>query len=155
MKRNIHLQPLSRQHHNGLMAVLLLKKGVKKKADVFVMKDFILDLWQNELMPHFSAEEKWLLPSLDCIDLMVKYEQMIKEHNELKFLIHQFKEQKYSIELVKIFYKKLELHIRFEERDLFPSIEKSLTNMELEIIGSHLNNNVTKSCFTFPVKFWE
>jgi hypothetical protein len=56
MKRDVHLQPLSRQHHNALMAVLLLKKGVQKQADVTVMKDFILFIWEHELVHHFEAE---------------------------------------------------------------------------------------------------
>jgi hypothetical protein len=55
MKRTEQLYPLSWQHHNGLMAVLLLKKGVQKKADVAVMKDFINSIRHEELDEHFEA----------------------------------------------------------------------------------------------------
>jgi iron-sulfur cluster repair protein YtfE (RIC family) len=155
MKRDIHLQPLSRQHHNALMAVLLLKKGVKKKADLLVMKNFILDLWETELKQHFTAEEKWLQPSSVTNGLKMYFEQMIKEHIEIQLLIQQFKDQHQSLALVELFYKMLEKHIRFEERIFFPAIEKVFTNIELEQIGIHLKDHNTKNCISFPVKFWE
>jgi len=44
MKRNKNLYPLSHQHHNGLMAVLLLEKGVKKNAELKIMNDFIQEV---------------------------------------------------------------------------------------------------------------
>ena len=60
MQRNKNLQPLSRQHHNGLLMVLLLSKGVRKQANIQVMADFILDAWQKELQQHFKMEEEFL-----------------------------------------------------------------------------------------------
>ena len=57
MKRDDNLYPLSWQHHNGLMTVLLLKKGVQKMADLQVMHQFIDQLRQQELDEHFETEE--------------------------------------------------------------------------------------------------
>jgi len=64
MKRDAALQPLSHQHHNALMGVLLIRKGIEKKADMRVIKDFMLNWWQQDLDRHMMAEEKNLLPFL-------------------------------------------------------------------------------------------
>lgn len=66
MKRAEQLQKLSHQHHNGLMAVLLLKKGIEKKAAVDVLNGFIIHTWENELRTHFIKEEVYLHPHF-CI----------------------------------------------------------------------------------------
>lgn len=155
MKRNRNLQPLSRQHHNALMAVLLLKKGVEKNADAGVMKDFILSVWHDELKDHFIAEEKWLLPKVDDAELNLLFKQMLKEHYQLREFIQQFENNTCTPETVEQFYKLLHQHIRFEERIFFPAIEKSFLSAQLKTIGENLTDAQTKSCASFPVKFWE
>ena len=60
MKRHEQLQSLSRQHHNGLLAALLLKKGIEKTAEANVMTAFIIDFWRNHLKEHFENEEQVL-----------------------------------------------------------------------------------------------
>jgi len=155
MKRDVHLQPLSRQHHNALMAVLLLKKGVQKQADVTVMKDFILFIWENELVHHFEAEEQWLSTPDAFIELKVMYERMLKEHMHIRSLIEQFKTNNCSADTVELFYNVLEQHVRFEEREFFPAIEHNLPVEELEKIGAHINDTDGPGCTNYPLKFWE
>lgn len=155
MKRNKNLQPLSRQHHNALMAVLLLKKGVQKNADAGVMKDFILSVWNDELKLHFNAEEKWMIPNAEDDELYLMYKRMLNEHQQLTEYIRQFEMNISTNEIIEQFYKLLDQHIRFEERIFFPAIEKHFTTTQLETICKHTKDTHNESCASFPVKFWE
>jgi hemerythrin-like domain-containing protein len=155
MKRDTHLQPLSRQHHNALMAVLLLKKGVQKKADVQVMQDFILTVWNDELQPHFEAEEKWLAAGSQHPNLLSLHQRMLQEHELIRKYIDQFNRTLTSHQTVQAYYELLEQHVRFEEREYFPALEQNLSVNELQSIGTHLLDKPGQSCAQFPVKFWE
>ncbi|WP_407520643.1 hemerythrin domain-containing protein [Lacibacter sp. MH-610] len=155
MKRDTNLQPLSRQHHNALMAVLLLKKGVQKKAEVQVMQDFILTVWKDELQTHFEAEEKWLPAATDEPVLKSIHERMLQEHEVIRNYIYQFYTTLTSHQTIQTFYELLEQHVRFEEREYFPALEQSLTSDALASIGQHLIESDAKSCADFPVNFWE
>jgi hemerythrin-like domain-containing protein len=155
MKRNINLQPLSRQHHNALMAVLLLKKGVAKTADTEVMKDFILSIWNEELKEHFVIEEKIFFSHHRNKALTSLIEQMNKEHQAIKEMIGGFLSSSATLQLIAQFYQILEQHIRFEERVLFPAVEKVVDDDALNEMGKQFSLLPQNSCVNFPVKFWE
>jgi hemerythrin-like domain-containing protein len=155
MKRDSNLQPLSRQHHNALMAVLLLKKGVQKKADVQTMQDFILSVWKEELQGHFEAEENGLPTALHEPALKSMHERMLQEHDVIRNYIYQFNTMLTTYDTVQKFYELLEAHVRFEERTYFPALEQYLSVNELQNIGLHLEEKQGQSCALFPVKFWE
>jgi len=156
MKREEQLQPLSHQHHNGLMAALLLKKGVEKAADPSVMGDFILSVWNNELRNHFIKEEVYLHPHvLQITVLMEKYEQMKAEHHQIRHLVDSIRNQGATASLVTDFYHLLEKHIRFEERELFPFIEEHIQQDQLNELGRNIEQLKSKACSDYPVKFWE
>jgi hemerythrin-like domain-containing protein len=156
MKREEQLQPLSHQHHNGLMAALLLKKGVDKAADPSVMGDFILSVWNNELRNHFIKEEVYLHPHVLQIPvLMEKYEQMKAEHHQIRHLVDNIRSEGATASLVTDFYQLLEKHIRFEERELFPFIEEHIQQDQLNELGRNVEQLKSKACSDYPVKFWE
>jgi iron-sulfur cluster repair protein YtfE (RIC family) len=156
MKREEQLQPLSHQHHNGLMAALLLKKGVEKAADPTVMGDFILSVWNNELRNHFIKEEVYLHPHVLQINtLMEKYEQMKAEHHQIRHLVDDIRTGGATVSLVTDFYLMLEKHIRFEERELFPFIEEHIQPEQLNELGRNVEQLKSKACSDYPVKFWE
>ncbi len=156
MKREIQLQPLSHQHHNGLMAVLLLKKGADKKADTAVMNDFIVSVWNGELRNHFIKEEVYLHPHVLQIPLLMeKYEQMKTEHHQIRHLVDAIRNGDSDTSLIADFYTLLEKHIRFEERELFPFIEEHIQPEQLQELGKHLQQLESKACSDYPVKFWE
>lgn len=156
MKREEQLQPLSHQHHNGLMAALLLKKGVEKAADPSVMGDFILSVWNNELRNHFIKEEVYLHPHvLQITVLMEKYEQMKAEHHQIRRLVDSIRSEGATASLVTDFYQLLEKHIRFEERELFPFIEEHIQQDQLNELGRNVEQLKSKACSDYPVKFWE
>jgi hemerythrin-like domain-containing protein len=156
MKRHPQLHPLSRQHHNGLLASLLLKKGLAKNADGQVMSDFIQNFWQQDLKEHFENEEQFLLPALTNSTFDQKLsERLLDEHKILRNYIHQLQNNFSDKRMIEVFANLLEQHIRFEERIYFPEAEKVLTEEQLEEIGKHLNDDENKNCINYPVKFWE
>lgn len=154
MKRNKNLQPLSRQHHNALMAVLLLKKGLNKQADVNVMCHFILTVWNNELQNHFQLEENWLKPASDS-NHHILYQRMISEHAVIEKFIDLFHTNKYTAAVIDQFQQLLEQHIRFEDRIFFPLLETVLSTDELAGIGAAFAETESVSCANYTVKFWE
>lgn len=155
MKRNIHIQPLSRQHHNGLLAVLLLEKGLAKKADLTEMKAFIDHLFVNDLDEHFMLEEKYLAPLMHQYTALVEHaNRIIDEH----LILHQLRDgivQAPSTENIAALAAMLEQHIRYEERHAFPATEKYFTEADFQKLGTALENCNDKNCMSYPVKFWE
>ncbi len=156
MKRHQQLQPLSRQHHNGLLMALLIKKGMKKKASLSLMNDFINNGWNEELKEHFEMEETVLLPALrqKSFDPLLT-DQLISEHRQIRLLVEKtFVNQATEAEL-ESFASLLEKHIRFEEQIFFPKAEEILTEKELMEIGRQLHEDRSKNCINYPIKFWE
>lgn len=156
MKRHLQLQPLSRQHHNGLLMSLLLLKGLRRNADLQVLSDFILHGWNQELQSHFEAEEKILIPALketNFEDSLIQ--QLLIEHTELRALVQKIENNAAGKEEISQFGTLLEKHIRFEERIFFPKAEEILSEEKLSGIGELLQHEDSVNCMNYPVKFWE
>ena len=155
MKRHEQLQPLSRQHHNGLLAALLLKKGIAKSAAANLMAAFIVDFWKNDLNEHFESEEEVLIPALINTSLDKNLtEQLLKEHALIRSYIDLLKDNPDDLSTIKAFQELLEKHIRFEEKVYFPAAEKLLSEEQLQKIGGQLKEE-GENCMNYSVKFWE
>lgn len=155
IKRTEQLQPLSRQHHNGLLFCLLLQKGIKKNADPQVMGEFVQHFWHKDLQHHFQLEEQYLILLKNGYhQLEEPLEQMVREHYELKALINEISlnPTHQSIDELR---KRLDDHVRFEERKLFPLIEETISSTELQKIGKLLEREKDANCMSYPIKFWE
>jgi len=155
MKRNIHLQPLSRQHHNGLLAVLLLNKGVAKNADLTAMQAFVNYIFINDLEEHFMLEEKHLLPIMLHYPALAEYAARITDEHQLLQQLKDDINQLPTTANINAFADLLEQHIRFEERHAFPGSEKYFTEKEFNRLGELLGHQDDKNCMSYPVKFWE
>jgi hemerythrin-like domain-containing protein len=155
MKRHQQLQPLSRQHHNGLLAAMLLKKGIAKAADANVMATFIIDFWKQDLKDHFESEEKVLVPALTGTSFNQSLnKRLLEEHELLRSYIYSLQNKPAAIPAIKDFTDRLEQHIRFEERKYFPEAEKVLTEEQMKQIGKQLKDNDAANCINYPIKFW-
>jgi hemerythrin-like domain-containing protein len=155
VKRHKYLQPLSRQHHNGLLAALLLKKGIAKEADADVMVAFVIDFWTKDLKEHFEAEEQILIPAMNntSFDKSLN-DQLLQEHALIRSYIASMHNVD-KISSIKAFTALLEKHIRFEERIFFPEVEKILSQEQLQKIGEQLKEEEEKNCMNYPTRFWE
>ena len=146
MKRHKSLFPLSHEHQHGLALALKLKypKGQlssSNEAEISALKSELADKYENILRKHFRKEEQYLVPGFEENKLM---KQMLGEHIKLEGLYNKIvsNSEGWKLEqqrdMLNLFGELLDLHIRFEERELFPMIEKSLSEEQLEELGKML-----------------
>ena len=156
MKRDTALQPLSHQHHNELLGCLLIKKGVSKKADKKVLKEFILRFWDEDLKQHINDEENILLPYLSGHPVSQQYKQIIKrDHDMIRLLAERVRFHDDGYTLFNVFAALVEEHIRFEERVVFGKIQEQLSESQRLQLQSALQSLSGRKCTDYPVKFWE
>ncbi|WP_332006933.1 hypothetical protein [Gaetbulibacter sp. NE] len=72
LKRHTALQPLSREHHHGLLLSWKLREGFKKNIDINRMKTYTDWFYSTHLIPHFDMEEKHIFPLLGNENDLVK-----------------------------------------------------------------------------------
>ena len=137
IKRHKSLQPLSRDHHQGLILAQILKKGAPQykgmPSTIEGKKEYTLLLYNSELVRHFKNEEEILFPLVKGKNSEVDKltEEIIIEHRQIKRLIIEVQKTNELEKNLDEFGRLLENHIRKEERELFPKIEKILTEVQL------------------------
>ena len=150
LARSPQLTPLSHEHYDGLLFVWRIRQGLKKEASLQIMNDFIRWFWDNHLRSHFENEEKVLVSYLPGDDELVK--RMMLEHGAVRELIPENKTLVLS--QISLLAKLLHDHIRYEERDLFPYIEKKLSTAQLDEISAKLDHE--RSCSSeWKNEFWK
>lgn len=154
LKRCIELQPLSRQHHNGLLFCFFIEKGIKKHADKILMRDFCMYFWESDLQHHFEIEETYLTPFSSYPELREVINKMLADH----IYIRKFFENPNILTEESIFDQLRQLvddHIRFEERELYSLIQSVITAEEMQTLGATFAMEENNMCTSYPIKFWE
>lgn len=141
-KRIKALQPLSRDHHHGLLLCWKIRTGLKKNVASERIKKYINWFWKIHLKPHFKLEEQYVFPVLGNKNELVK--KALSDHRRLKRLFENENDEYKYICLIE---EELEAHIRFEERILFNEIQKVVTKEQLKQIEefhteNHFNDNL-------------
>ncbi|MBC7745829.1 MAG: hemerythrin domain-containing protein [Flavobacterium sp.] len=152
MKRDINLQQLSRDHHHGLLLGWKIRQGLKYLVDPAMIVKYILHFSEEALFPHFE-EENLILNYLS--DNNTLKQQTLTEHENLKEYIYELSKNSEPgpPELLKIA-EYLDAHIRFEERVLFPFLEKELSAEQLKEMGAAIDTTHTPYVETFEFEFW-
>jgi hemerythrin-like domain-containing protein len=152
LKRNANLILLSRDHHDGLLIGWKLRQGLALNRPLQVLADFITHQFKDHLAPHFADEEQWLFTTLDANDPLRK--QAEEEHAAIRQLVAALHSSSDKI-IIEDFISKLDQHIRFEERVLFPHIEQKAGAEALASIGAELaKSHDHKSPDTWTNTFW-
>lgn len=152
MKRNINLIELSRDHHHGLLLGWKIKQGIKNNVDNGEISSYIKHFAKQALEPHFKQEEEDVLIYLSDEDSLKK--QVLEEHQEIFDLVAQLSVNS-TIENLIVIAEKLEKHIRFEERLLFPHLENNLTEDKLKKIGVAIAENHQPYIEDYKNEFWK
>ncbi len=152
LKRNENIQPLSREHHYGLLFCWKVRTGLKKEVDVNRIKRYVEYFYHSHLKPHFKEEETLLFNK-------VKHElceEAQRDHWEISELITKVLSEEGDMKMwLEELSDKIDNHIRFEERILFPFLEKTLTSTELTKVGERLNLlHMLKPVEQFNDPFW-
>ena len=122
------------------------------------MKQYLLHVWQAALQLHFNIEETYLLVPKFSRHLSEHLQQMQNEHQQFSFLIEKINSlhsEKTILNYMKQFYEKLKVLIRFEERELFPAIEKILSETEARQLGVKLHDLHKPIDLSWPNEFWK
>ncbi len=144
MKRHKALITLSSDHQNGLAVANKLKYSYKPTSSEIsppspeLLKELLLKFFREHLHEHFKMEEEILAPFFPENEMM---QRMLNEHVTLNKMISEIEAAPAGKDTLNDFGKMLEAHIRFEERELFPMMEKNLTEEQLNEIEKRITDN--------------
>jgi hypothetical protein len=151
LKRNKNIIQLSKDHHLTLLFCWKIRTGLKLNVETGRIKAYVQYFWQTHMQPHFNEEETILFAPVKHAAV----QKAINEHAAIKHQVSEIVTLDYSESLqLKILADAIDDHVRYEERELFPHLEKILTETQLEYIGKQLqiHNDVCK--VDFPDQFW-
>ena len=124
MKRSAFLRPLSREHHAALSLARDCERAARsgeaakiEHACQRALRDFLL-----EHDRHFATEERTLLPLLQEAETQPLVQRTLDDHRRLRGLLDGLRQC--DAEALRSFGKCLADHVRFEERELFPALER-------------------------------
>lgn len=149
IRRHEALKPLSREHHHGLLLCWKIRQGLKREIATDRIKSYTDWFKLQYLHPHFETEEKYVFPVLGNDHEKVR--KALAEHRRLKRLFDQDVEVEKALNLIE---EELDLHIRFEERDLFNEIQQVASAKQLTEIEEH-HNGIAFSDEEWKDHFWE
>ena len=133
IKRSEQLAPLSRDHHDGLLFAWKIRQGLKNGSAPEVIMAYVHWFWNNHLQLHFSQEEHLLLTHLSESNEMAQ--RLKTEHQQVRELVSATPDTLLLSKLADI----MTDHIRFEERQLFPYIEQTISKDQLNTIHKQLD----------------
>jgi hemerythrin-like domain-containing protein len=148
MKRHKSLLSLSHDHQHVLSLALKLKYSKMPlsstpKDELTGLKKELFNKYEGEIRTHFSLEETSLVPLFENNALLGR---MLDEHKKLEGLYNKIVSNTENWDLtlqrekLNLLGELLDLHIRFEERELFPMIEETLSEDQLQELGKNLQH---------------
>lgn len=151
IKRDENIAPLSREHHGALLFSWKIRQGLKVGISAERIVRFIDWFWQEQLHPHHLKEEKYIFHPAD--DPLVQ--RAVSEHQQIQDDIAALVEAKeFSDDMFHAIANLVERHVRFEERVLFPHLEKIIPEDELIRIGAILHEEEHDINDNYSDEFW-
>ena len=148
IKRSKELAPLSREHHEGLMLVWKIRKGIKSGVAPERIAAYCRWVWEYHLERHLQQEEE-LLPTVLPQDHPLMC-QMLEDHQLIKRRIKGLPDDR--VESLELFAQCINDHIRFEERQLFCEVERVATPEQLRNIAEVLSQEEARPAW--EDQFW-
>ena len=158
MKRHSSLHPLSQHHHFALIQALGMRRaaeapGEKRNAAVERQADKFIAFWHKTGMLHFREEEEVLLPAYarhTRLDQDTGIMRLLADHAEIRAAVEDFERRRaeklpIEAEAMARLAKLLRDHVRFEENDVFPRIERVLGDEDLHAMGRGLTRLHSKT----------
>ncbi len=158
MKRHPSLHPLSQHHHFALIQALEMRRAAeapegKRQAAVDRQAEKFIRFWHKTGQVHFREEEEVLLPEYarhTRLDRDADVMRMLADHAEIRAAVRDFEERcekKLPIpaEAMAHLAKLLHDHVRLEENEIFPRIEKILGEKNLNVMGRGLTRLHSKT----------
>lgn len=137
LKRNKHILQLSKDHHFTLLFCWKIRQGLKMGVEVERIQKYVRHFWQHDMQAHFREEEDILFAPVQ--DAQVQ--KAIDDHKQIKEQVDavlQASEGEEKSQQLSILADTVDAHVRYEERTLFPHLEQTLSQEQLETIGKQL-----------------
>ncbi|MEO7768870.1 MAG: hemerythrin domain-containing protein, partial [Ferruginibacter sp.] len=135
---------LSRDHHGALILARLLQKDAPAFKDLPVdikeKADYAIKIYHKDLIKHFEDEEKALKLVIgvnSALDGLIK--TIFREHQELHAFFKAIPAHDDIPAQLDQLGQALEIHIRKEERELFPLIEQTCNEKLMDAIDQSLS----------------
>ena len=153
VKRDENIKRLSREHHFSLLFCWKIRQGLKMNVATERIWKYVQYFWQQHLQPHFREEEKIFFAPIK--DRLVQ--RAINEHKYIKQQIEDMANYSGNNErksLAKIA-DMVNEHVRYEERDLFPHLQRKLSKEQSENIGEQIEKHHPSSLQDqYEDQFW-
>jgi hemerythrin superfamily protein len=150
MKRHESLHELSRHHHFALMEALYIRRAMNELPEKRALRlrkvaEKFVEFWEKKGKLHFREEEEILLPAY-AVHVSLENDQdvirMLADHALIRAKIgalilllskdESIETQLGDLEML------LQNHVRLEENIIFPRLEQTLTETELQHVGQLL-----------------
>jgi hemerythrin-like domain-containing protein len=130
---------LPREHHANALFCWKIRLDLKRQAHANRILNYVTYFWHTHLKYHFRAEEEYIFQKVNA-DLCRKAWQ---QHRGIRALIKQVNSSKPAppLLLLKQLADAVEAHIAYEEKELFPHLEKVLKEQELLRIRADLERS--------------
>lgn len=149
MQRHADLHPLSEHHHHVLVLALEIRRAAElpapeREGKLRLLAESLLRFWNESGQTHFIEEEQVLLPRYARhfrLDEDPEMMRMLADHAAIRAAMEDLRESltgSFSPEPIVALGRMLHDHVRLEEDRIFPRIEKALSEMELNSLGSRL-----------------
>jgi hemerythrin-like domain-containing protein len=158
LKRHPSLHPLSQHHHFALIQALEMRRAAeapaeKRDAAVERQADKFVAFWHKSGVVHFREEEEVLLPAYarhTRLDQDAGIMRLLADHAEIRATVQDFEQRRakklpIEAEAMARLAKLLHDHVRFEENDVFPQIERVLGEENLNAMGRGLTRLHSKN----------
>jgi hemerythrin-like domain-containing protein len=132
MKRDEALRSLSRDHHRALVEAQRLRRA----ADAGQAAAAFIEFFREKGEHHFEIEEQVLLPrwaALGTVDAAAAA-RLSAEHLSIRAAVLGL-EREPTLDAAHALGAELDAHVRFEERELFPLIERDLDDEALAVLA--------------------
>ncbi len=151
VKRSPHIIKLSRDHHASLLFCWKLRQGIKLGIGNDRMQGYVSYFAKEHMSPHFHEEETILFPPASD-DVLVQ--RALHEHKVINALVSEIANGdefrlRHTLEEIA---DAVDKHVRFEERILFPHLEKKLSEDQLVTISRQLDHEPEKDLYADA--FW-
>jgi len=150
--RSEHIKRLSREHHFSLLFCWKIRQGLKTNVAVERIRKYVQYFWHQHLQSHFREEERILFAPI--MDRQVQ--RAINEHKYIRQVIKELpnypenKERKILGKIADI----VDEHVRYEERELLPHLERKLSEEQLEKIGELIQKHHSSLQDHYEDQFW-
>jgi hemerythrin-like domain-containing protein len=145
------LHPLSQHHHFALIQALGMRRAAEAPADkrataVERQAEKFVRFWHKSGHVHFREEEEVLFPAYarhTRLDQDAEVMRILADHAEIRAAVWELEQRLAAntpIEAEEIgrLGKLLHDHVRLEENEVFPRIEKALGEVQLNAMGRGL-----------------